>query len=435
MTTNAALDTSAESAVARKEPSSVKPSPARRAGIPWLSLVLLFLSLGLAAFNAWRYWRDTRTVADLKTIASWLSREQYAMAEPALRERLRRSPHDGESRTTLARLLAARGDLRGCALELHEVPFWWPSKAESLYREGQCHLMTDRAQDAEAAWLAVIADDPLHPAPEEVVHDASLELLKLYSTEERWEEVRDVLWSAYERAVTPSDHMTLLGMRMRSEMERLAPESSIAQLRRYVAADPSDSHALRALAKAELALGHKAEADRHFRECLQKRPDDARIWREYLAMLHDQGDQEAWSALLAQVPASAQDDPEIWRFRGLQKEQAGDFAGAAEAYRKSLELNPFVMPTHYRLAMVEERLGHRETAAEHRNKADELREARNELRVAYSDVVNAEDARMRQQPSQPDLATSLKRLADVCERLGWARVAEAWNKLAESESS
>ena len=38
----------------------------------------------------------------------------------------------------------------------------------------------------------------------------------------------------------------------------------------------------------------------------------------------------------------------------------------------ALNRNPYVMASHYRLAMVEERLGHRDVAVEHRKKADHL---------------------------------------------------------------
>ena len=232
----------------------------------------------------------------------------------------------------LARALAGRGDLAPCARELHEVPSWWPTKADALLREGQAYLMIDRAKDAEAAWLAVVEDDPLHPRPHDIFHDASLELLKLYSTEDRWEDAFVILWNAYDRA-SPADLPTLLSMRLRSEMERVAPEETVPRLERYVAADPTDWEALRALARAEQSLDRPAEARRHFEACLKGQPENPRVWRDYLIALHEQGDMDAWAALLAKVPQAAQSEAEIWRFRGLLKEKAGDWTGAAEDYR------------------------------------------------------------------------------------------------------
>jgi tetratricopeptide (TPR) repeat protein len=360
-----------------------------------------------------------------------LSRGQYAQAEAALHDRLRRSPHDGESRMLLARTLGAQDDLRGCALQLHMVPFWWPTKAEAVFREGQAHLMADRAKDAEACWLAAIKDDPLHPSPADILQMASQQLLELYATENRWDDAAQILWQTYERA-SPADRLSILGMRVRSELERLAPVATIRQLERYVAADPTDWQAFRALAQAERALGRREDASRDFQAGLAGCPDDPRFWRDYLGMLYDLGNQNAWKSLLARVPPCAESEPEIWRFRGLLKEQTGDWAGAAEDYRMALTRHPYVMASHYRLAMVEERLGHRDLAVAHRKQADRLREARSELRVAFSELITAEEARENQKASNPDLTTSMRRLASVCESLGWARLAEAWYKLADA---
>jgi tetratricopeptide (TPR) repeat protein len=146
-------------------------------------------------------------------------------------------------------------------------------------------------------------------------------------------------------------------------------------------------------------------------------------------MLHEQGDLDAWSAVLAKVPPSAESESEIWRFRGLLKERASDWAGAARAYREALERNPYITAYHYRLALVEERLGHRDVAVEHRKKADRLREASGQLLPAFTDIMDAQEHRTS---NAPDLSTSMRRLATVCETLGWARLAEAWNKLADS---
>ena len=91
--------------------------PTRRPSEPaaMFHLVGICVALGLAGFNAWWYWRDNRPRPDLATISRLMSHDQYAQAEPALREHLRRSPHDGEARMMLARLHAARGDLLNCA--------------------------------------------------------------------------------------------------------------------------------------------------------------------------------------------------------------------------------------------------------------------------------------------------------------------------------
>ena len=63
----------------------------------------------------------------------------------------------------LAKVLGAGETCLGCARQLHEVPYWWPTKAEALFHEGQAYLMANRAKDAEACWQAIMQEDPLHP--------------------------------------------------------------------------------------------------------------------------------------------------------------------------------------------------------------------------------------------------------------------------------
>ena len=379
------IDRVTPAAAAEPGGAGLRPSPLHRRRVAVIKPLTLMLAACLVGFNVWWYWRDTRPLPSLDTISGWIGKGQYDQAEPALLEHLRRAPNDGEARMMLARLLGARNDLLGCARQLHEVPFWWPTKAEALYREGQAYFMIDRAKDAEAAWLAVTKHDPLHPPTPEIFHDASLELLKLYSTEDRWEDAYVIIWRAYEEA-SPADHPILLSMRLRSELERVAPAESIVLLKRYVAADPTDWEALRALARAELALGHRDEADRHFQACLKGEPDNPRVWRDYLNMLNDQGDLDALKSALGKVPQAAESDPDIWKLRGNLKEKDQDWAGAAEDYHKALQINPYARGCHYRLAMVEQRLGHADQATRYRKQADEMREAQAQLRSAYADL-------------------------------------------------
>ena len=401
---------------------------AKQGASRWKTGLLAVIALSLGGFNAWWYWRDTRPLADRKTIALWMTREQYALAEPELREQLRRSPNDGETRLTLARLLAARNDLAGCARELHEVPFWFPKKGEALFREGTVHLMLNRAKDAEAAWLEVLKDDPLHPRPPDIYHDAFFELMKLYATQDRWDDAFVNLWRAYDQS-TPEDRFTLLFWRLRAELERVSPSEALPRLQQYVVADPTDIESLRALARDEHALGKLDDANQHFVACLKADPADGRIWRDYLTMLHDRGDRQDCFAAVAKVPKEAEGEPEIWKFRAMAREDKGDFAAAAECYRKAIERNPNIVEYHYKLAIVEERLGHREQASDHRKIAKTLREARAALPKAYTDYLEASENRPTGGPS---LAESIHNLSEVCRTLGFIRAADAWMEVGNT---
>src|SRR6185437_1471840 len=104
MTTNSEVVAPIERSPVATPDTSPQPvrtrAPAGRRGAIG-TLVAGGLIVGLIGFNAWWYWRDTRPVADPRTIEAWIESGDYARAEAALRERLRRAPHDGGLRMTL----------------------------------------------------------------------------------------------------------------------------------------------------------------------------------------------------------------------------------------------------------------------------------------------------------------------------------------------
>lgn len=383
--------------------------------------------VGLIGFNAWWYWRSTRPVPNLATISAMIRSGRSNESEPALREHLRRVPGDAEARMLLARVLAARKDLLGCARELDLVPEWSPSKPEARLRAGQAYLELNRAKDAETEWQAVIKADPLHPVSPMVFHDAATALLNLYATEDRWEEAHVVMWRSYDESA-PSEHLALMVLRMKSEIERIAPGPSMLQIQKYVSADPSDLESLRALAHAERMLLRRTDAMNHIKACLKVRPDDPRAWRDYLSMLQEEGNLDELREAVARVPRGAETEPEVWKFRGIVCEKDGDWAGAARAYREAIDRNPYVNEYHYRLGTAEDRLGHRQKAKEHKDRAAVLREARAQISLAYSHFFEVRD---KPEPDLRELRKALRRLGSLCETLGWSRAAQAWARIAD----
>jgi tetratricopeptide (TPR) repeat protein len=408
------------------------PTPVRSARFGsrfWLRAGGWALALALVGLNAWWAWREIRPVADLPAIGTWVGEGRLDEAERALRERLRRSPHDGAALTLLGRALAARGDSLGCARTLHRVPFWWPNKGSVLFLEGQAFKSVDRLADAEAAWKGLSEFDPLHPMPENLVSKAVMERLELYALEERWDEARQLIWRAYDRA-DPPDRQSLLVMRMRTDLERIAPSASVVKLRRYVEADPEDWEARRALALAEHSTGRDPEATRLLLNCLEARPDDPRGWRDYLKLLYEAGDADGLRRTLDRVPAVAANHPEVLRFRAIAQENQGDWAGAAETYRLINEKQAANGEILFRWATAEERAGRRESARKHRDASKVIREARTELGQAFTAYMEASGA---SPPDPKALAATVGRLVKLCEALGWRREADAWARLAPAD--
>ena len=333
----------------------------RRFAADWGYRVIV---VALVAWNAWWLGRDFWPIPDIRSVEQLIARGQHEDAMRALRAHLRRSPRDGQARMLLARSLAARGDLKAAPDELHRVPNWWPSKREALYLEGESYLSVDRARDAEAAWRACLDDDPLHPVPPHHRRAAAENLIKLFAAQERWEEANEVAWGLYQ-SVGPGERPAVLILRLRTEVERIAAETRVQRLRRYVTADPADWHSRRGLARAEQAVGNEQEATHQIQAYLAAHGDDLRAWCDWLEMLHGRGDITGLAAALKQLPAAALEDGRIWSFRGIVSLAGGDIATAENAHRRAASLRPHDEQILYRLALAERQAGHGDQAEAH----------------------------------------------------------------------
>ena len=231
------------------------------------------------------------------------------------------------------------------------------------------------------------------------------------------------------RKAAPADLPTLLSMRLRSEMERVAPEETVPRLERYVAADPTDWEALRALARAEQSLDRPAEARRHFEACLKGQPENPRVWRDYLIALHEQGDMDALGRVAGQGPPGGAERgrdlavprPAQGEGRRLDRGGRGLSRGAAA---EPLYPRPSLPAGDGRGAARPSRRGRRAPSAGRKPCA-----GREQLRTAFDDFVAARELG---DAGRSSLKASMKRLASVCETLGWLRLATAWNQLANS---
>jgi tetratricopeptide (TPR) repeat protein len=388
------------------------------------------LILGLMGVNAWWLIRDALPAPDLKTINRQIARREFVEAEAALREFLRRSPHHGEARMALARVLYVQGDRAGCAEQLHRVPVWWPSKGEARFSEGKAERDLNRGRRAEAAWRAGAREDPLRPIRMYYIQGAVEGLMDILGAEGRWDEARCVLWELYAQ-VEPIDRAKVLDKWAQTQILRIDPKDSAAVVRRFLAADPDDWQAARALARLEQTLGHEREADRLIATVLAARPRDPRVWRDWLEILAARGNRVAVSQAFVRLPAEASHDPTLAGFRAWAREEAGDLKGTADAYRESLRWWPFDEERLYRLSLIERRLGQARDADQHLRQSKALRAARSELPAAAQAFREAVNGTAR--AGAPDRSAAASRLAELCETLGWPQAAEAWAQLARGQ--
>lgn len=390
----------------------------RRGRWAW-SLAYWLVVIALIAGNGWWLARDLRPAPEPLRIDALLRQQRFAEAEAELRELVRRSPDDGQLRMLLGRAVASQGRLVEMAEILEGVPYWWPNKGEALFLQGEAYNQAGLARRAEAAWKACAAEDPLHPVPEKFYLTAVESLIEIYAMQERWEEAREQAWACLDR-VAPDQRLNVVFMLLRTRVQRVAPEARAPRLRRFVAADPEDLESRLALARAEAALGHPEEAERQLAIALEQQPEDVTAWRDRLSMLNERGDTKALAAAVAELPASVEEDGEIWKFRGLAARSAGQIERAATCFAKAVESRPFDEQAHYQLALAQRQLNRRPEAEASLARYKELGEARSKILAAYEEFSNAHAAPDRD-PARIRKAT--EDLAAICRTLGWERMA------------
>ena len=398
---------------------------ARRAGLATLARWAFWpLLLALVALNAWWY-REARPLTELRTVSGWIESGRTAEAERALRDWVKHSPNHGDARLMLARVLAARNDLAGCAEQLRAVPFWSNLKAEALFREGQTWMSVDRARDAELAFREYIADDPNHPVSKPFQAHAEVELINLTTLENRFDETRALIDSAIPRTEgTPREELLVLNLR--TILERWMPKVAYKTLGRYLAADPSDLDARLGLAVAAQALGKIGEADAHLETCVKGRPNDPKVWRTWLDMLKERGDLGALRAALAKAPEEAA--PAVWSYRGQTLALDGNLDAAFEAYSKAIAARPHDADLYYSYALIARRLGKLADEEQAIKRLKVMRKAREDLIDALTSFVKA-----REENAPPSKRVeTCERLSQICRDLGWEQDSLEWSRLAVS---
>ncbi len=430
------MTTTPEVATPAKRP--LKPSTqatAKESRLSLLQLVGVCVALGVLGFNAWWYWRDTRPLPDLAAISGLMSRDQYAEAERALREYLRRSPHNGEARMMLARVYASSRQPRKLRPSIARSPLLVAAESRGALSRGAV-LSHDRPCQGRGAGMA--RGDKGRSSASRLAGRVSRHLPG----------IAQALRHSGPLGRCPSGHLD--GLRPCSRIGKIEladyadacrvragrAKARVEQLRHYVAAAPDDWESLRALAHAELVLGERALAQNHFEKCVAGRPDDVRAWRDYLGVLLEQGELERFLDLLHAPPPSADTEPETWFFRGVASEKSADWKTAAAHFTKAVNLNPFLAKAYYRLGAAEGRLGLRDLAIIHRKKSKEINEARGQFPAAYSGYLSSLDS---SRPGSLAPATAARRVAAMCETLGWLRggqrLANSWRSRPERLSA
>lgn len=385
-------------------------------------LALVALATTSVASIIW--FRPTPAIVDLRRLAV---RREWAAAEQGLLRYLWRYGDDEEAVLLLAKVRRERDNPQGAIESLRRIDPSSAFRPQALYEEAEINWDQHRAVTAERCWREVVdlADRPAGTTNARAGQWAFWSLARLgdlYLLESRDDEARIVLWRLFQ-SVDRRDGaaVNFLFQLTVFDLESESPTIGIETLKPFVDADPNDVQAHRALASYQLRMGDTGAAGRILRELLRRDPLARGVYATWVQFLQATGDHAAARRALSEVPEGVEPTATMWRLRGRDHENHGEFELAVACYRKAVERAPRNQDAMARLAQALRAAG---------RKDDFDRQNARVVRNAFHlTELSALLGRFPRRPGNTLEPAELRQLAEICAQLEWYREAKAWHEL------
>jgi len=307
---------------------------------------LVVVVLPTALFYLWRQSVPLRGVAAERQIAlarNALQHEEFARAEKLV---ARIDPHDElwPSARLVAGEAASRAGRTVAAIEYYSsIPRdGSPTDVLAALSRGELARNSGRLSDAERDYTYVIEHDP-HNA---LAHERMAFLLGV--TRRRWQSLPHLL-SILRSGLATWEQLVILGDLERpvdagdflQESARQAPEDIIVQL---------------GLAATAMTDGRSQEARDRSREIVKRAPH-LMAAQSILGELLIDADDATFIEWHSGLPATADDDPDIWFIRGKAARRRGNLPVAARCFWETVRRAPEHRRGNYQLAQVLAALG------------------------------------------------------------------------------
>jgi len=300
-----------------------------------------------------------------------------------------------------------------------------PARPSALLAEARAALALGRAAEADAALARAAGADPANPEPWRL-------RLERFRVEDLALEAQEVGWAAYA-AVPPEARPAVLRELTLALLADLPDDLARRTLARWAgAADPArpDRDARVALLRRVAAMPRADDPDRATRAAelsalLAAEPGHLAAREALVTALADAGEPDRGRAVLDAWPGPEPTrDARYWRLRGRwDQDYDGRPARAAEAFRRTLADLPHDWKTRVRLARAFHTLGREADAKREAEAVNRTREALDPAPLG---------TRLKANLDRPDDPAALLDLADLCARVGLARLAGAWRREAAS---
>ena len=296
-----------------------------------------------------------------------------------------------------ARMHMADGDEAASLVELKSVPDSSSYAPLARLLEGQLHLRAGRLVPAEKAYLDSIRLDPK-------MVQARRELVYIYGIQLRRRELRQVFLDLSRISPLTFNNVFHWCLTRGNDWE---PDEIVADMTRFLAADPTDRWSRIALARSLKRLTKFEEAQRALEPLPESDPDALAI-RVELALDANQPDKAR--ALLAKGPEK---HFELAILRAQLALADGDFSTAVAQFELALSLDPGNRDAVVGLARALAATGDKAKAKTWQEQAARLDKLASLIQEAAK-------------PNAPIDPTLPKRLAEGCESVGHLAEAKAW---------
>jgi tetratricopeptide (TPR) repeat protein len=338
--------------------------------------------VGAAALAGWMTRERWTAEPSLGRIGTLIDRGEFGKADRQIRKYLTAHADDPQGMMLRGRLLGAQQRFDACARALEEVPADAVERAAALLQAGRAWELARRRRDAERVWnecLQITTDDPELPI---VQQHCRRMLCRLYAIERR----RDELWDLTEELVrhtAPQQRHEPLSMRTRFEFEMVDPQVALVELEPAVDQVPEDSVTRRAIGLYHLEAGNTEKARAHLYRCVRENINSLAAWESWLRCLFETADVFGLEQAIPDLPPSADNSAECWKYRAIVAERKKDLNGAIAAARRAIELRPSDGEHYHRLGQFLMQAGNKDEGQALLARNKELQDAQQQLRDAY----------------------------------------------------
>ena len=372
---------------------AVRDSKRRRYFLTVFAIALA--AIGLVVLGS--FWKSALEQRYLTQARRALANNDYPQAYRLSAKLLEYRPDSLEARRTAAKSARVLGHSKQAIGHLRWIESAGASTAGDYLLMGEVSLDRGRPSDAEEYFNRALTFEPgFHAARLQLIHLLSVECRIYEALAHRHELLRRKAWTTEQLMymAKPADLMD-------------SPD-----LEFFLRRDPDNPHLLLAKARHLRLVHDYGEAAKLVERALEARPDLVEAHADRgLLLLEGPPSQQAFAQWQADLPADADQHPDVWVVRGMWAKLRADHEAAARCFGEALNLDPVHHRAMYQLSIVLASLGEDALASELSSRAGLL----DELARAVDDVYDV-----------PNSVQNWTRAAELLESLGRLHEAAAW---------